>query len=173
MTPSQLHHTPCKSPWTISVRKLLIAELRHTKADLLRRDGRDREAVEELNAVANVRCLLAAFTIPPSQGTRPRMVKRAKRARASTRELPARSLARETDSLLDAPCCCWLQPVKVAAKRVAAIIANPRRRPRVPWRSSFPLGARFQTSVAFRVGFADAPPGQTRLPREAAVFSFA
>jgi tetratricopeptide (TPR) repeat protein len=34
--------------------EVLIAELRHTKADLLRRAGRDREAVEELNAVANV-----------------------------------------------------------------------------------------------------------------------
>ena len=32
---------------------VLIAELRHTRADLLRREGRDREAVEELNAVAN------------------------------------------------------------------------------------------------------------------------
>jgi tetratricopeptide (TPR) repeat protein len=35
--------------------EVLIAELRHTKADLLRRADRDREAVEELNAVANVR----------------------------------------------------------------------------------------------------------------------
>lgn len=34
--------------------ELLIAELRHTNADLLRRDGRDREAVAELNAIANV-----------------------------------------------------------------------------------------------------------------------
>ncbi|MFZ4765872.1 MAG: tetratricopeptide repeat protein [Roseimicrobium sp.] len=34
--------------------KVLIAELRHTKADLLRRDGRDREAVAELNAAAKL-----------------------------------------------------------------------------------------------------------------------
>jgi tetratricopeptide (TPR) repeat protein len=34
---------------------VLVAELRHTKADLLRRADRDREAVAELNAVANVR----------------------------------------------------------------------------------------------------------------------
>lgn len=34
--------------------EVLIAELRHTKADLLRRADRDREAVEELNAVATV-----------------------------------------------------------------------------------------------------------------------
>jgi tetratricopeptide (TPR) repeat protein len=32
---------------------VLIAELRHTRADLLRQVGRDREAVEELNATAN------------------------------------------------------------------------------------------------------------------------
>ena len=32
---------------------VLIAELRHTRADLLRQVGRDREAVEELNAIAN------------------------------------------------------------------------------------------------------------------------
>lgn len=32
---------------------VLIAELRHTRADLLRQLGRDREAVEELNATAN------------------------------------------------------------------------------------------------------------------------
>jgi tetratricopeptide (TPR) repeat protein len=35
--------------------EVLIAELRHTRADLLRRADRNREAVEELNAVANVR----------------------------------------------------------------------------------------------------------------------
>ena len=35
--------------------EVLVAELRHTKADLLRLADRDREAVEELNAVANVR----------------------------------------------------------------------------------------------------------------------
>jgi tetratricopeptide (TPR) repeat protein len=35
--------------------EILVAELRHTKADLLRRADRDLEAVEELNAVANVR----------------------------------------------------------------------------------------------------------------------
>jgi hypothetical protein len=34
--------------------EVLIAELRQTKADLLRRLDRDREAVEELNAIANV-----------------------------------------------------------------------------------------------------------------------
>lgn len=34
---------------------VLIAELRHTRADLLRQVGRDREAVEELNAAANTR----------------------------------------------------------------------------------------------------------------------
>ena len=33
---------------------MLVAELRHTKADLLRRADRDREAVEELNIIANV-----------------------------------------------------------------------------------------------------------------------
>lgn len=33
---------------------VLIAELRHTKADLLRQLGRDREAVEELNTTANI-----------------------------------------------------------------------------------------------------------------------
>jgi tetratricopeptide (TPR) repeat protein len=33
---------------------VLMAELRHTKADFLRRAGRDGEAVEELNAAANV-----------------------------------------------------------------------------------------------------------------------
>jgi tetratricopeptide (TPR) repeat protein len=43
----------------------LIAELRHTKADLLRRDGRDREAVAELNAIANV---------PMSRGLRSRFL---------------------------------------------------------------------------------------------------
>jgi hypothetical protein len=32
---------------------VLIAELRHTRADLLRQVGRDRDAVEELNAAAN------------------------------------------------------------------------------------------------------------------------
>src|SRR5256885_9776551 len=32
---------------------VLIAELRHTRADLLRQVGRDRESVEELNATAN------------------------------------------------------------------------------------------------------------------------
>ena len=32
---------------------VLIAELRHTRADLLRQLGRDREAVEELNAMTN------------------------------------------------------------------------------------------------------------------------
>lgn len=32
---------------------VLIAELRHTRADLLRQDGQEREAVEELNAMAN------------------------------------------------------------------------------------------------------------------------
>jgi len=32
---------------------VLIAELRHTRADLLRKVGRDREAVEELNATAD------------------------------------------------------------------------------------------------------------------------
>ena len=35
--------------------EVLIAELRHTRADLLRRADRNREAVEELNAVANGR----------------------------------------------------------------------------------------------------------------------
>ena len=35
---------------------VLIAELRHTRADLLRQAGRDREAVEELNATANIPC---------------------------------------------------------------------------------------------------------------------
>jgi tetratricopeptide (TPR) repeat protein len=44
---------------------VLIAELRHTKADLLRRAGRDREAVEELNRAANV---------PMSPGLRSRML---------------------------------------------------------------------------------------------------
>src|SRR5262249_52099026 len=34
--------------------EVLIAELRHTKGDLLRRADRDREAVEELNAIADV-----------------------------------------------------------------------------------------------------------------------
>jgi tetratricopeptide (TPR) repeat protein len=34
--------------------EVLIAELRHTRADLLRQLGRDHEAMEELNAVANV-----------------------------------------------------------------------------------------------------------------------
>lgn len=33
--------------------ELLIAELRHTRADLLRRVGHDREAIEELNKIAN------------------------------------------------------------------------------------------------------------------------
>jgi tetratricopeptide (TPR) repeat protein len=33
---------------------VLVAELRHTKADLLRREGRDREAVAELNAMVGV-----------------------------------------------------------------------------------------------------------------------
>jgi tetratricopeptide (TPR) repeat protein len=33
---------------------VLVAELRHTRADLLRQLGRDQEAMEELNAVANV-----------------------------------------------------------------------------------------------------------------------
>jgi hypothetical protein len=32
---------------------VLIAELRHTRADLLRQVGRDRDAVEELKAIAN------------------------------------------------------------------------------------------------------------------------
>lgn|SRR6266850_5705470 len=32
---------------------VLIAELRHTRADLLRQVGRDREAIEEINATAN------------------------------------------------------------------------------------------------------------------------
>jgi hypothetical protein len=32
---------------------VLIADLRHTRADLLRQVGRDREAVEEINATAN------------------------------------------------------------------------------------------------------------------------
>ncbi len=38
---------------------VLIAELRYTRADLLRQLGRDREAVEELNAIANIPMPLA------------------------------------------------------------------------------------------------------------------
>jgi tetratricopeptide (TPR) repeat protein len=34
---------------------VLIAELRHTRADLFRQEGRDREAIEEINAAANTR----------------------------------------------------------------------------------------------------------------------